>query len=204
MECFLELHTKSTPYLEVTQLHKEEQRRKQIDQLQTQLDNLQIVVSTTPILQADSIAAISRRDELKRAQLQLDQIQKELSTLSMIPTNSIETVTKEIECESDQMPRSLWKDYDVVIFDEESMAEMSRAINEYDELDDKSSPFETHDLTLPSSVEEFKSEYPLRTVPLPLSFGDSFKTSHLHKSKRSPFTCTFRKPYFAKLEDVQD
>ena len=74
MECFLDLHTESTSYWEATRLHEEEQRRKQIGQLQTQLDNLQIVVSTTLILQGDSIAVMSRRDELKRVQLQLDQI----------------------------------------------------------------------------------------------------------------------------------
>ena len=33
IECFLELHTESTPYFEATQLHEEAQRRKQIDQL---------------------------------------------------------------------------------------------------------------------------------------------------------------------------
>ena len=31
IECFLELHTESTPYLEATWLHEEEQRRNQID-----------------------------------------------------------------------------------------------------------------------------------------------------------------------------
>ena len=73
-ECFPRLHSKSTPYLEARRLHEEEQRRKQIDQLQTQLDTLQIVVSTTLILQGDSIAAMSKRDELKIVQRQLNQI----------------------------------------------------------------------------------------------------------------------------------
>ena len=149
---------------------KEEQRGKQIDQLQTQLDNLQIVVSVTPKLQRDSITTMSMRDELKRVQLQLDQIQKELSTLTMTPTNSIETGTKEVDCQSDQTPSGLWEDYDVVTFDEDSMEEMSRTIIEYDELNDESSPSETHDITIPLSVEEFKSKYHLWTMPQPLSF----------------------------------
>ena len=33
IECFLELHIESTPYLEARQLHEEEQKRKQIGQL---------------------------------------------------------------------------------------------------------------------------------------------------------------------------
>ena len=101
MECFLELHTDSISYLEATRLHEEEQGRKQIGQLQNQLDHLKMVMSTTPIPQENTIAAMSRREELKRLQLQLNQIQKELSTLSTPPTNSIETVKKEVECESD-------------------------------------------------------------------------------------------------------
>ena len=96
MEFFPESHTESTSYLEATQLHEEEQRRKQIGQLQNQLEHLQMVMSTTLIPQEDTIAAMSRRYELKRVQLQLDQIQKEPSTLSMPSTNSIETVTKEV------------------------------------------------------------------------------------------------------------
>ena len=159
---------------------------------------------TTPIPQEDTIAAMSRRDELKRVQLQLDQIQKKLSTLSMTPTNSIETVTKEVDCQSDQTPSGLWEDYDVVTFDEDSMEEMSRTIIEYDELDDESSPPETHDTALSPSIEDFKSEYHLWTIPQPPSFGDSFKTSHPHKSKRSPFARMVRKPHFAKLEGVED
>ena len=122
----------------------------------------------------------------------------------MTPTNSIETVTKEVECESDQMPSGLWEYYDVVTFDEDSMAEMSKAMTEYDKLDNESSPSKTHDITLPSSVEDFKSEYHLWTTPLPPSFGDSFKTCHPHKLKRSPFARMFRKSHFAKLEGVQD
>ena len=122
----------------------------------------------------------------------------------MTPTNSIETVTKEVECEIDQTPSRLPEDYDVVTFDEDSMVEISRAIIDYDELDDKSSPFETRDITLQSYVEEFKSEYPLLTVPPPPLFGDSFKTSHPHKSKRSPVARTFKKPHFAKHEGIQD
>ena len=124
--------------------------------------------------------------------------------MSMTPTNSIETVTKEIECESDRIPSGRWEDYDVVTFDEDSMAEKSRAVIEYDDLDDESSLFETHDITIPSSVEEFKSEYHLRTTPQPPSFGVSFKTSQPYKSKRIPFARTFRKPQFAKLEGVED
>ena len=147
---------------------------------------------------------MSRRDELKRVQLQLDQIQKELSTLSMTHTNSIETVTKEVDYQSDQTPNGLWEDHDVVIFDEDFMAEMSEAMIEDDELDDESSPSETHDITTPLSVAEFKSEYHLWTTPQPPSFRDSFKTSHPYKSKRSPFARTFRKPQFAKLEGVED
>ena len=65
MECFLELHTESILYLEATRLRKEEQRRKQIGQLQNQLDHLQMVMSTTPIPQEDTIAALSRRNEIK-------------------------------------------------------------------------------------------------------------------------------------------
>ena len=65
-KCFLELHTESTQYLEATQLHGEEQRRKQIGQLQNQLDHLQRVMSIIPIPQEDTIAAMSRREELKR------------------------------------------------------------------------------------------------------------------------------------------
>ena len=87
-----------------------------------------MVMSTTQIPQEDTIAAMSRRDKLKRVQHQLDQIQKGLLTLSMTPTNSIDTVTKEVECESDQMPSRLWEYYDVVTFDEDSMAEMSKAM----------------------------------------------------------------------------
>ena len=87
--------------------------------------------------------------------------------MRMTPTNSIETMTKEVECESDQTPSGLWKDYDVVIFDKDSMAEMSRAIIEHDELDNKSSPFETHDITLSSFVKDFKSEYHLWTTSPP-------------------------------------
>ena len=102
------------------------------------------------------------------------------------------------------MPSGLWEDYDVVTIDEDSMKEMSRIIIEYDELDDESSLFETHDITIPLSVEEFKSEYHLWTTPQPPSFGDSFKTSHPYKSKRSPFARTFKKPQFAKLEGVED
>ena len=161
MECFLELHTKSTPYLEATRLHEEEQRRKQIGQLQNQLDHLQMVMSTTLIPQGDSIAAMLRRDELKRVQLQLDQIQKELSTLSSTPTNSIETVTKEAECESDQTPSKLWKYYNVVTFDEDSMTEMPEAPIASDKLDDESSPSETPDITSSPSIEDSKSEYHL-------------------------------------------
>lgn len=204
MECFLELHTESTQYLEATQPHDKEQRRKQIGQLQNQLDHLQRVMSTTPIPQEDTIAAMSRREELKRVQLQLNQIQKELSTLSTPPTNSIKIVTNEIECESDRTPSGLWKDYDVVTFDEDSMAEKSRAMIEYDDLDDESSLFATHDITIPSSVEEFKSEYHLWTTPHPPSFGASFQTSHPYKSMQLPFARTFRKPQFAKLEGVED
>ena len=204
MECFLKLHTNSTPYLEATQLHEEEQRRKQIDQLQTQLDNLQIVVSTTLRLQGDSIAAMSRREELKRVQLQLDQIQKELSILSSTPTNSIETVAKEVECEIDQMPSEPWEYYDVVTFDEDSMVEMPEALIISDEVDDESSLSETPDITLSSSIEDSKSKYHLWTTPQPPSFRDSFKTSHPYKSKRSPFVRMFRKPQFAKLEGVED
>ena len=84
------------------------------------------------------------------------------------------------------------------------MVEMSRAICEHDELDDESSPFETHDITLPSSVEELKCENLLWTVPLPPSFGESFKTSHTRQSKRSPFARTFRKPHVAKLEGIEN
>ena len=138
-----------------------------------------MVMSTTSIPQEDTITSMSRRHELKRVQLQLDQIQKELSTLSMTPTNSIETVTKEVECESDQMLSELWEYYDVVVFDEDSMSEMSKAMIESDKLDDESSLSKNHDITLLSSIEEFKSEYPLWTKPAPPSFGDSFKTSHL-------------------------
>ena len=152
MEYFLEPHTEPTSYWEATWLHEEEKRRKQIGQLMTQLDNLQLLMSTTPIPQDNSITAMSRRNELKRLQLQLDQIQKKLLTLIMTPTNSIETVKREAECENDQTPSGLWEDYDDVTFDEESMVEMSRAICEHDELDDESSPFETRDITLPSSV----------------------------------------------------
>ena len=122
----------------------------------------------------------------------------------MTPTNSIETVTQEVDCQSDQTPSGLWEDYDVVTFDEDSMEEMSRTIIEYDELDDKSSLFETHDITILLSVREFKSEYQIWTTPQPPSFGDSFKTSHPYKSKRSPFARTFRKPQFAKLVGVED
>ena len=121
----------------------------------------------------------------------------------MTPTNSIETMTKEVDYQSDQTPSGLWEDYDVVTFDEDSTEEMSRTIIEHDELDDKSSLFETHDITIPS-VEEFKSEYNLWTTPQPPSFGYSFKTSYPYKSKRSPFARTFRKPQFAKLEGVED
>ena len=135
-------------------------------------------MSTTSIPQEDTIVAMSRRDELKRVQLQLDQIQKELSTLIMTPTNSIETVTKEVECISDQTPSGHWDDYDVVTFDEDSMEEMSRTTIEYDELHGKSYLFETHDIAIPLSVGEVKSEYHLWTTPQPPSFGDSFKTSH--------------------------
>ena len=74
MEYFLESHTESISYWEATRLHEEEQRRKQIGQLRNQLDHLQMVMSTTPIPQEDTIAAMSRRDELKRVQLQLNQI----------------------------------------------------------------------------------------------------------------------------------
>ena len=81
--------------------------------------------------------------------------------MSKTPRNAIETVTKEVECESDQTSSGFWEDYDVVTFHKDSMAEMSRAIIEYDELDDKSSLFETHDITIDLSVEEFKSEYHL-------------------------------------------
>ena len=84
------------------------------------------------------------------------------------------------------------------------MEEMLRAIIEYDVIDDKSSPSETHNITIPLSVEEFKSDYHLWTIPQPPSFGDSFKTSHRYKSKRSPFARTFRKPQFAKFEGVED
>ena len=147
-------------------------------------------MSTTSIPQEDTIVAMSRRDELKRVQLQLDQIQKELSTLIMTPTNSIETVTKEVECESDFMSSQMTK--------------MLEAMIEYDKLDDESSPSETHDITLSPSAEDFKSEYHLWTTPLPPSYGDSFKTSHPHKLKRSPFAHTFRKPHFAKPKGVQD
>ena len=122
----------------------------------------------------------------------------------MTPTNSIEIVKREAECENDQTPSELWEDYDDVTFDEESMVGMSRAICEHDELDDESSPFETHDITLLSSVEELKSANPLWTVPLPPSFGESFKTSHTRQPKRSFFARTFRKPHFAKLEGIQD
>ena len=204
MECFLELHTDSISYLEATRLHDEEQRRKEIDQLQTQLDNLQLVVSTTLRLEGDSIAAMSRREELKRVQLQLDQIQKDLSTLSSTPTNSMETVTKGIECASDQPTSELWEYYDVVTFDEDSIEETSEAMIEDDKLDDESSPSETHDTALSPSVEDFKSTNHLWTTPPPPSFGNFFKTSHPYKSKRSPFVRTFRKPHFAKLEGVED
>ena len=108
----------------------------------------------------------------------------------MPPTNSIKTVTKEVECESDHMSSQIMK--------------MLEAMIEYDKLDDESSLFETHDITIPLFVEEFKSEYHLWTMPQPPSFGDSFKTSHPYKSKRSPFARTFRKPQFAKLEGVED
>ena len=147
---------------------------------------------------------MSWRDELQRVQLQLDQIQKELSTFSKTPTNFIETVTKEVECESDQMPSGLWEYYDVVKFDEDSMTKMLEAMIEYDKLDDESSSSETHDITLSLSVEDFKSEYHLWTMPLPASFGDSFKISNPHKLKRSSFARTLRKLYFAKLEGIQD
>ena len=175
MECFLELHTESTSYLEATLLHEEEQRRKQIGQLQNQLDHLQMVMSTTPIHQEDTIATMSWSDELQRVQLQLDQIQKELSTFSKTPTKFIETVTKEVECESDQTPSGFWEAYNVITFDEDSMAEMSRAIIEYDELEYESSPFETHDIISSLFVKDFKSEYHLWTMPPPPSFGDSSK-----------------------------
>ena len=132
---------------------------------------------------------MSRRDELKRVQLQLNQIQKELSTLSMPPTNFIETVTKEVECESDHMSSQMMK--------------MFVAMIEYHKLDDELSPFETVDITLSPSVEDFKSEYHLWTTLPPPSFGDSFKTSHSYKSKRSPFVCTFKKSHFAKLKGIQ-
>ena len=122
----------------------------------------------------------------------------------MTPTNSIETVTKEVECESDQMPSGLWEYYDVVKFDEDSMTKMLEAMIKYDKLDDESSPSKTHDITLPLSVEDFKSEYHLWTMPPPPSFGDFFKTSHPRKSKRSPFARTFRKSHFPKLEGDQD
>ena len=102
------------------------------------------------------------------------------------------------------MPSGLWKHHDVVIFDEDFMAEMSEAMIEDNKLDDESFPSETHDITLSLSVEEFKSEYHLWTTCQPPSFGDSFKTSHPYKSKRSPFARTFRKPHFAKLEGVED
>ena len=124
--------------------------------------------------------------------------------MSMTPTKSIEPVTKEVKCESDQTPSGLSEAYDVVTFHEDSMAKMSRAIVEYDELDNESSLFETLDITIPLSVEEFKSKYHLWTTPLPPSFGDSFKTSYPHKLNRSPFARIFRKPHFAKLEGVQD
>ena len=67
MECFLELHTESISYLEATRLHEKEQRRKQIGQLQNQLDHLQMVMSTTPIPQEDTIAAMSRRNETQNS-----------------------------------------------------------------------------------------------------------------------------------------
>ena len=204
MECFLELHTDPISYLEETRLHEEEQGRKQIGQLQNQLDHLQMVMSTTPIPQGDSIAAMLRRDELKRVQLQLDQIQKELSILSSTTTNSIETVVKEVECERDQMPSGPREYYDVVTFDEDSIEETSEAMIEDDKLDDESSPFKTRDTAWSPSVEDFKSGYHLWTTPPPPSFGDSFKTSYPHKSKRGPFARTFRKPQFAKLEGVED
>ena len=110
--------------------------------------------------------------------------------MSMPPSNSIKTVTKEVECESDHMSSQMMK--------------MLEAMIEYDKLDDESSPSETHDITLSLSVEDFKSEYhSWMTPPLP-SFGDLFKTSHPHKSKRSPLARTFKKPHFAKLEGIQD
>ena len=143
---------------------------------------------------------MSRRYEQKRVQFQFDQIQKELSTLSMTPTNSIETVTKEVDCKSDQMPSRLWEYYDVVTFVDDSLVEMSKTMIESDKLDNESSPSMTHDITLASLVEEY---HLWTTPPLP-SFGDSFKTSHPHKLKISPFARTFRKSYFFKLEGIQD
>ena len=110
--------------------------------------------------------------------------------MSMPPSNSITTVTKEIECESDHMSNQMMK--------------MLEAMIEYDKLDDESSPSETYDITLSPSIEDFKSEYDLWMTPPPPSFGDYFKTSHPHKSKRSPFARTFRKPHFSKLEGVED
>ena len=124
--------------------------------------------------------------------------------MSSTPTNSIETVTKEAECESDQTPSKLWKYYNVVTFDEDSMTEMPEAPIASDKLDDESSPSETPDITSSPSIEDSKSEYHLWTTPYPPSFGDSFKTSHPHKSKRSSFAHMFRKPQFAKLEGVED
>ena len=84
------------------------------------------------------------------------------------------------------------------------MAEMPEALIASDKLDDESSPSETPDITSSPSIEDSKSEYHLWTTPPPPSFGDSFKTSHPHKSKRSLFARTFRKPQFAKLKGVED
>ena len=95
----------------------------------------------------------------------------------MPPTNSIETMTKEVECESDHIPSQMTK--------------MLEAMIEYDKLDDESSPSVTHDITSSPYVEDFKNEYHLWMTYIPPSFGDSFKTSHPYKSKRSPFARTF-------------
>ena len=68
------------------------------------------------------------------------------------------------------MPSGLWEYSDVVTLDEDSMTKILEAMIESDKLDDESSPSKTHDITLPSSVEDFQSEYHLWTTPPPPSF----------------------------------
>ena len=82
LECFPEFQAEAAPISEATWHYEGDQRKATLELLQVNLDYLQLVLSRMPVLQDNSIAAMSRRDKLQRAQHQIDSIQRELLRLN--------------------------------------------------------------------------------------------------------------------------